>query len=146
MANNNLKVWCLLIDNDHKPIFGEPFPMSMRLDDTIHELKKKIGHGGYGTDKFPDVSPNELEIWKCKAFSRKLSANDSFGRTKKYLGDFRFSDDEHDYSDVEHLGVTRLLVELPLEPGELLLVLMPRCGMQRSLIRFLRFFTELPIS
>ena len=121
MAND--KVWCLLIDHDHKATFGEPFPVPICPDDTIHELKKKT-KAGY--DKLPNISPNELEIWKCKGFTRRLSANYSFGRTKRYLGDFRFSDDEHKYSDVQHLGVTQLLVELSLESGELLLVLVPR--------------------
>ena len=129
MANNNLKVWCLLISlADHKPTFGEPFPVSIRPTDTVHDLKKKITEGpGYDSNKFPDISPNELEIWmrKCKSNSRKLSANDSFTRTKQYLGDFRFFDNEFRYSDVEHLSVARLLVELPLEPCELLLVLVP---------------------
>ncbi|KAN0139386.1 hypothetical protein V8E53_002887 [Lactarius tabidus] len=118
MSSN--KVWCLLIDHDHKPAFGEPFPVSISPDDTVHDLKKKI-KAGY--DKLPNISPNELEVWKGKGFPRSLSAKCSFGLTKKSLGNFAFCEDGHGYSDVQHLVVTQLLVELSLESGELLLVL-----------------------
>jgi hypothetical protein len=121
MSSN--KVWCLLIDHDHKPAFGEPFPVSISPDDTVHDLKKKI-KAGY--DKLPNISPNELEVWKGKGFPRSLSAKYSFGLTKKSLGNFAFCEDGHGYSDVQHLVVTQLLVELSLESGELLLVLVPR--------------------
>lgn len=106
-----------------------PLPVSIRPDDTIHELKKRIQAGpGPRYDKFLNISPNELEIWKCKlkGSSRKLSANHSFGQTKRYLGDFTFSGDEQGYSDAQHLGVTQLLAELSLESGELLFVLVFR--------------------
>jgi hypothetical protein len=111
------KVWCLLIDHDHKPIFGEPFPVTIHHEDTIHDLKIKL-RVMWESIHF---APNEVEIWKCK--TSKLSANDSFTRMKKQLGGLNFDGDEN--SDAEHLGVARMVMALTgfngFQQGELFL-------------------------
>jgi hypothetical protein len=119
MAHN--KAWCLLIDHDHKPTFGEPFYVPIKYDDTIHDLKVKLK---LVWDKIPHITPNEVEIWRCKTL--RLSATDSFSRTKKQLGDVKFDGDEN--SDAEHLGVAWMVMGLGLQQGEILLALVPRNG------------------
>lgn len=62
----DVEIWCLLIDHDHKSTFGEPFPVSISHGDTIHKLKIKI----WGAPNSPDlvVTTNSIEIWKCKSY------------------------------------------------------------------------------
>ncbi|KAH9026590.1 hypothetical protein EDB85DRAFT_2149032 [Lactarius pseudohatsudake] len=119
MADSDIQVWCLAIDDHYNPIFGEPFPVSVRQDDTIHDLKIKI----LDTPHSPDfiVYTNTIQIWKCK--SLKLSAKDSFGQTTKQVSDLRFSDEED--SPVEYLGAARRMMELQLQDSEILLALIP---------------------
>ncbi|KAF8261048.1 hypothetical protein EI94DRAFT_1789664 [Lactarius quietus] len=121
----NTKVWCLLIDYYHKATFGEPFPVSIEPHDTVHDLKTKIKSGHGLGDKLHHISPNEIEIWKCKQL--KLSANVPFLQTKINLNRFDFPD-EHGcgHMDVQHLAVAQKVMELSLETGELLLALIPR--------------------
>ena len=135
------EVWCLLIDHNHKPTFGEPFPLFIRPDGRIHELKIKIRSIPSAYEARPNlqVSTNRIEIWRCK--NMKLSAKDSFGLTKKKLRKFKFSEDES--SDVQHLGVAQRIKELQLGDDELLLALVPHDGMRQPLICFV-FLTELP--
>ena len=135
MAKN--KVWCLLLDHDHMSTFGEPFPVTIDNDDTIHQVKTMIKVWWI---KLPDVTPNHIEIWKCK--TSKLSANDSFSLTKRKIGNFKFDDDEN--SDVEHLGAARRVMEIGLEDCELLLALIPRTG-TRCLFLCSVFLTKLPM-
>jgi hypothetical protein len=129
MADQNFKVWCLLIDRDYKASFGEPFPVSdIRPDDTIYDLKNKI-KSGLEYDELSGISPNKMEIWKCYGGSaKKLCAYDSFGETKKALDSLKFSDERYSNgrirtaSQVQHLGVAQSVAQLPLEPDELLFV------------------------
>ncbi|KAH9060290.1 hypothetical protein EDB87DRAFT_1577039 [Lactarius vividus] len=125
MATN---VWCLLIDECHEPNFGEPFPVSIRHDDTIHELKVKI-QMMWNRHKLSHVPPNHLEIWKCE--SLELSARDSFDLTKKKLDDLKFYDDYNDDTDVtvnvQHLGVAQRMSEFSnLRDDEIWLVVVPQ--------------------
>ena len=133
----NIKVWCLLIDHDLKPTFGEPFPVAIRSADEVHDLKTKIRQV---CDKIYHLAPNEVEIWKCKSI--KLSAIDSFGLTKKQLNNFKFSDDEN--SDVDHLGAAREMIGLGLQYGELLLAVVPRRAGTRCSFLCSTFLAELP--
>ena len=132
------KIWCLLLDHNHEPTFGEPFPVSINHPDTIHDVKIKIKTSS-DRFRFHHFIANDIEIWKCKSF--KLSANDSFGQTKKKLGHFKFDDEN---SDVEHLGVARAVMEMGLMHGELLLALIPR----NPYVQFLCFMllNEFPMS
>jgi len=134
----NIKVWCLLIDHEHKPTFGEPFPVDLNHDDTIHQLKIKIRWGPNSDDLHGTA--NRIEIWKCK--SLKLSAKDSFDQTKEQLGDNGFSGDWN--SHFQHFGVAQRVMELQLE-DELLLAIGPRKG-ARYLFLCSMFLTELPMS
>ncbi|KAI9451174.1 hypothetical protein BJY52DRAFT_1191179 [Lactarius psammicola] len=113
----DINVWCLFIDHDHKPIFGEPFPVSIRHDDTIHELKIRIMSGCSRKARFAFTVPSEIGIWQCKRLSAKYPLN----LTKKLLSDLKFSDDED--SDVQQLGVAQKVIELRLEDDEILLAL-----------------------
>src|ERR1700761_507009 len=128
--NVPIKVWCLLIDHNHEPTFGEPFPVSMYSEDTTHDLKMKISKGqGRGTQSSPEwpfvqFATNKIKIWKCKVL--KLSAKDPFGLTTNRLHNFKFSDDED--SDVQHLGVAQRMRELGIEDNELLLAMVPLFG------------------
>ncbi|KAH9077532.1 hypothetical protein EDB83DRAFT_2514239 [Lactarius deliciosus] len=122
MATN---VWCLLIDEDHEPDFGEPFPVSIRHDDTIHELKVKI-QMMWNRHKLSHIPPNDLEIWKCK--SLELSARDSFDLTKSQLDGLTFFNDEHSdvTANVQHLGVAQRMTEFSnLGDDEIWLVVVP---------------------
>ncbi|KAH9032113.1 hypothetical protein EDB84DRAFT_1438713 [Lactarius hengduanensis] len=119
MADSDIQVWCLAIDDHYNPIFGEPFPVSVRQDDTIHDLKIKILETPHSADFV--VFTNSIQIWKCK--SLKLSARDSFGQTTKQVSDLRFSDEED--SPVQHLGAARRMMELQLQDSEILLALVP---------------------
>ena len=114
-------VWCLLIDHNCQPTFGEPFPVFIIVGETVHEIKTKIVDH---RESRPDikVSTNKIEIWKCKKF--KLSAKDSFSLIKSQLCNLKFSDDED--SDVQHLGAAQRTTEFELEDRELLLVLVPK--------------------
>lgn len=99
--------------------------MSIHLDETTHDLKKRIMGGGGVPDSpewpFLRVSANRIEIWKCKGL--KLSAKDTFSLTTKRLNNFKFSED--DDSDVQHLGVAQRMRELGLDDNELLLARVP---------------------
>ena len=114
--------WCLLIDHNCKPTFGEPFPVNMYPGQTVHEIKKKIR----AVDELPDikVATNKIEVWRCKKL--KLFANASFSLIKNQLCNLKFSDDED--SDVQHLGAAQMMMELELESREILLVLVPQDG------------------
>jgi len=114
------KVWCLLIDHELKPSFGEPLFEWLGPDGTIHDLKMEIRRGASSDDLFPIIA-NRLQIWKCK--SLKLSANDPFRRTKKLLNKLKFSYDEN--SDVQHLAPAQIVKDLGLEGDEVLLVVVP---------------------
>ncbi len=120
------------------PTFGEPFPEKLHHDDTIHQLKIKI-RIGWNKTNLAHLIPNEIEIWRCK--TSKLSANDSFDRTKKTLSRLEFDDED---GDVQHLGVAQRVTELKLQDDELLLALVPRKG-TRYLFLYSMFLTELPI-
>jgi hypothetical protein len=65
---DNIQIWCLLIDHDYKttPGLGEPFPVSIRRDGTIHELKIVI-YKGRPPAHYPGALANSIEIWKCKS-------------------------------------------------------------------------------
>ncbi|KAH8984842.1 hypothetical protein EDB92DRAFT_1463746 [Lactarius akahatsu] len=122
----NLNVWCLLIDEDHEPIFGEPFPVSIRHDDTIHELKVKI-QMMWDRHKLSHIPPNDPEIWKCK--SLELSARDSFDLTKSQLDDLKFFFDEDSDvpANVQHLGVAQRMTEFSnRRDDEIWLVVVPQ--------------------
>ncbi|KAH9026594.1 hypothetical protein EDB85DRAFT_2276364 [Lactarius pseudohatsudake] len=120
----NLNIWCLLIDEDHEPIFGEPFPVSIRHDDTIHEIKVKI-QMMWNRHKLSHIPPNDLEIWRCK--SLELSARDSFDLTKKQLDELKFFDDEDSdvTPNVQHLGVAQRMTEFSRD-DEIWLVVVPQ--------------------
>ncbi|KAI9452071.1 hypothetical protein BJY52DRAFT_1190584 [Lactarius psammicola] len=133
------QVWCLLIDHDHMPTFGEPFPEELHHDDTTHRLKVKIKNG-LNRINLAHLLPNEIEIWRCK--SSKLSVHDSFDRTKKLLSMVEFDDDD---GDVQHLGVAQRVMGLKLRDDELLLALIPRKGMW-CLFLYSVFPTELSMS
>jgi hypothetical protein len=121
-----IKVWCLLIDHQYKPTFGEPFPVTInKLSGTTHEVKINICVPPKSTsERRPHlkVATNKVEIWKCKDL--KLSAKDSFGQIQMQLDKFRFSYDE--LSDAQHLGVAQMIRELELEDCELLLARIPQ--------------------
>ncbi|KAH8986418.1 hypothetical protein EDB86DRAFT_2832709 [Lactarius hatsudake] len=58
-------VWCLVIDSDHKPTFGEPFPVVVDQNSTIHELKSSIVPRNHptGSDfKFSDDEPEDSDV------------------------------------------------------------------------------------
>ncbi|KAF8261044.1 hypothetical protein EI94DRAFT_1789661 [Lactarius quietus] len=120
-----ITVWCLLLDNNFKPSFGEPFPVTIDYDGSIHGVKIMIS----GTAEPPrsrphlDVFANKIEIWKCKRL--KLYANAAFGQIKIHLATFRFSYDETQNRDAQHLGVAQKIRELELANYELLLARMP---------------------
>ncbi|KAH8986414.1 hypothetical protein EDB86DRAFT_3246109 [Lactarius hatsudake] len=119
-------IWCLLIDEDHEPDFGEPFPVSIRHDDTIHELKVKI-QMMWGRHKLSHIPPNDLEIWKCK--SLELSARDSFDLTKNQLVDLKpFDDEDSDVTaNIQHLGVAQRMTEFSnRRDDEIWLVVVPQ--------------------
>lgn len=124
--NPPIEVWCLLIDSDHNPTFGEPFPVLIRGDQTTHDLKIKICSRPNSPESRPDlqVSPNQIEIWKGKTL--KLSAKDSFSRAKQLLRNVHFFDSEN--SVVQHVGVAQRIGGLALKDGELLLALVPQVG------------------
>ncbi|KAH9037423.1 hypothetical protein EDB83DRAFT_2524711 [Lactarius deliciosus] len=113
-----INVWCLLIDRDHKPTFGEPFPVLVRHDNTIHDLKIRI-ISGWSRTKLAYTVPGKIGIWRCK----RLSAKHPLNRTKKLLSDLKFDEDED--SDVQQLAVALKVMELKLEDDEILLALLP---------------------
>ncbi|KAF8261047.1 hypothetical protein EI94DRAFT_1705838 [Lactarius quietus] len=119
-----ITVWCLLIDHNFKPSFGEPFPVTIGYNGTTHEVKIRISGRPESPESRPDLGivTNKIEIWKCKTL--KLSAKDSFGRIKMLLHNFQFSYDEN--SSAEHLGVAQSIEELELESYELLLARVPQ--------------------
>ncbi|KAH9032111.1 hypothetical protein EDB84DRAFT_1676627 [Lactarius hengduanensis] len=117
------KVWCLLIDHELKPTFGEPLSEWSELNDTIHDLKIKIKKGASYGD-LVHITANRMQIWKCK--SLKLSANDPFRRTRKLLKNIKFSYDEN--SNVQHLAPAQVVMDLGPADDELLLVLVPDIG------------------
>ncbi|KAH9077537.1 hypothetical protein EDB83DRAFT_2311278 [Lactarius deliciosus] len=96
-------IWCLVIDSDHKPTFGEPFPVVVDQNSTIHELKLSIVPRNHPTGRFFRTLPSDIGIWRCKGLSAKYPLN----RVKKLLSDFKFSDDEPEDSDVQQLGVAQ---------------------------------------
>ena len=130
-------VWCLLIDHDHKPTFGEPFPVSIRLVDTIHELKIRIcaEQRSFTTQ----TVPNCMEIWKFKSSS--LSAKESFDETEVKI--LRISSTWS--NQVQHLGVALKVKELELRINEILLAVIPRNG-ARCLFLCSTSFPELSTS
>ncbi|KAH9028609.1 hypothetical protein EDB85DRAFT_2291195 [Lactarius pseudohatsudake] len=111
------KVWCLLIDHELKPTFGEPLSEWSELNDTIHDLKIKIKKGASYRD-LVHITANRMQIWKCKKL--KLSANDPFRQTRKLLKNIKFSYDEN--SNVQHLAPAQVVMDLGLADDELLLV------------------------
>ncbi|KAH9026588.1 hypothetical protein EDB85DRAFT_2149030 [Lactarius pseudohatsudake] len=117
------KVWCLLIDHELKPTFGEPLSEWSELNDTIHDLKIKIKKGASYRD-LVHITANRMQIWKCKKL--KLSANDPFRQTRKLLKNIKFSYDEN--SNVQHLAPAQVVMDLGLADDELLLVLVPDIG------------------
>ncbi|KAH9060288.1 hypothetical protein EDB87DRAFT_1683853 [Lactarius vividus] len=119
MADPDIQVWCLVIDDHYNLNFGEPFPVSVRQDDTIHKLKIKMKLVAHEPN-FP-VNANRIQIWKCK--SLKLSAKDSFSQTRKQVNGLKFSDEED--SDVQHLGAAQRMMELQLKDSEILLAMIP---------------------
>jgi hypothetical protein len=116
----DLTVWCLLLDYNYKPNLGEPFPVSLSSDHTVHDLKIRL-------NQYPllrsdmKASTNSIEIWRCKKL--KLFAKDSFSLIKSQLHDigFRSSEDSH----VQHLGTAQRVTELELEDSKLLLAMIP---------------------
>ncbi|KAI9451177.1 hypothetical protein BJY52DRAFT_1215176 [Lactarius psammicola] len=117
----NIQVWCLLIDRHYNPTFGEPFPVSIRHNDTIHELKIKIEEAPHWPKVI--IATNKFEIWKCK--SLKLSAKDPFSKTEKQLFSLEFDKDEDEDSHVQRVGAAQRVTELKLEDNELLLARVP---------------------
>jgi len=120
-----ISVWCLLLDSNFKPSLGEPFPVTIGPGGNIHGLKTLI-NGPPEPPKsrpYPNVVANKIEIWKCKR--SKLSAKAAFGQIKMHLNTFRFSYDETQNHDAQHLGVAQIIRELELEDHELLLARMP---------------------
>ena len=114
-------VWCLLIDRDHEPSFGEPiFEWAMHTD-SIHQLKLKLKMGDNNGDFDSDSPANRIEIWKCKTL--KLSHKDTLTRLKGPLSKIKFSEDED--GDVQLLAAGQSMRELGLEADELLLVVVP---------------------
>ncbi|KAH9077535.1 hypothetical protein EDB83DRAFT_2514242 [Lactarius deliciosus] len=124
----DINFWCLVIDYDHLPTFGEPFPVTVRHDDTVHDLKIKI----MGTPHSPNLhrfTTNSIEIWMYSSLESgsKLSSKDCFHQTgvKICEVDFSESDDGSEPRDVWHLGVGRKVIDLELEEDEILLALVP---------------------
>ncbi|KAH8984839.1 hypothetical protein EDB92DRAFT_1818905 [Lactarius akahatsu] len=123
----DIKFWCLVIDHDHCPTFGEPFPVTVRHDDTIHDLKVKI----MGTSGLPDLhrftTANRIEIWMyfSSESGSKLSAKDCFHQTGRIICEVEFSESDDELRDVCHLGAARKVIDLELEEDEILLALVP---------------------
>ena len=138
--NRPIEGWCFLIDKDHNPIFGEPFPVLIRNDQTTHDLKTKIYEAPFSPKSQHLFSPNQIEIWKGK--SLKLSTNDSFSRTKQLLHNTLFFEGES--SVVQHLGVAQKMKSLPLKDGELLLALVPQRGTPSFPLLHVMPFSEFP--
>ncbi|KAF8261045.1 hypothetical protein EI94DRAFT_1789662 [Lactarius quietus] len=123
-------VWCLLIDKEHKPSFGEPFSVyKSDASCTIHDVKASLKSGDNKND-FRYCSANRIEIWRCNAV--KLSSKDPLTRLKELLTHVNFPDDSEDSSEerpgashVQHLGAGQTLGEIGLEDDEVLLVLVP---------------------
>ncbi|KAH9173923.1 hypothetical protein EDB89DRAFT_2228399 [Lactarius sanguifluus] len=123
----DIKFWCLFIDHDHDPTFGEPFPVTVRHDDTIHDLKIKImGTPYYSPNLHRFTTANCIEIWKYSPESdSKLSAKDCFHQTGRTICEVEFSESDEEPRDVWHLGAARKVVDLDLEEDEILLALVP---------------------
>jgi hypothetical protein len=136
-----ITVWCVLLDNNFKPSFGEPFPVTIGYDGTTHEVKIRISGPPEPPQSRPhlNVVANKIEIWKCK--SLKLSAKAAFGQIKMHLHNFHFSYDETQNHDAQHVGVAQMIRELELENYELLLARMPQSCMRCSFVYPL-FHTE----
>ncbi|KAH8986416.1 hypothetical protein EDB86DRAFT_2832017 [Lactarius hatsudake] len=124
----DINFWCLVIDDDHRPTFGEPFPVTVRHDDTIHDLKIKI----MGTPHSPDLhrfTTNSIEIWMYfspeSLAGSKLSAKDCFHQTRMKICEVEFSESDDEPRDVWHLGAGRKVIDLELEEDEILLALVP---------------------
>jgi hypothetical protein len=118
-------VWCLLIDRNHKPSFGEPINEHLYKDSyTIHDLKYRLKNGDNKSD-FQHHTANRIEIWRCNAV--KLSNKVSLTRLKELLSHVNFSDgsEEERHHDVQHLGAGQTIGEIGLEDDELLLVVVP---------------------
>ena len=127
MSRKNTTVWCLLIDHNCKPTFGEPFSVSICTGLTVHDLKIRICQDSRGEPRRDiHVATNRVEIWRCKKL--KLFAKDSFHLIKKQLSNLKFSDDED--SDAQHLAAAQSVTELELEHSELLLALVPQYSMR----------------
>ncbi|KAH9173940.1 hypothetical protein EDB89DRAFT_2068174 [Lactarius sanguifluus] len=109
MATGN--VWCLLIDEDHEPNFGEPFSVSIFRSDTIHELKVKILMT-WNRHKLSHIPPNDLEIWKCKS----LELSSTMSTVTRDVA-----------ANVQHLGVAQRMMEFSnLGDDEIWLVVVPQ--------------------
>ncbi|KAH9060291.1 hypothetical protein EDB87DRAFT_1577040 [Lactarius vividus] len=124
----DIKIWCLVIDHEHNPTFGEPFPVTVHYDDTIHDLKIKI----MGTQHSPDlhrvvVSTNSIEIWKGGGLksTSTFSARNCLHQTGMQICELDFSESDDGPRDVWHLGAGQKLVDLELEDNEILLALVP---------------------
>ena len=111
--------------------------MSIRLVDTIHELKIKIcaEKRSFTTH----TVPNCMEIWKFR--SLYLSAEESFNETEGKI--LRISSTWS--NQVQHLGVALKVNELGLRINEILLAVIPRNG-ARCLFLCSTFFPELSTS
>ena len=98
LLNPPIEVWCLFIDKDHNPTFGEPFPVLIRDDQTTHDLKTKIYETPHSPKSQPHMkfSTNQIEIWKGKSLK-------TFSRTKELLHNVHFYDNES--SAVQQVGV-----------------------------------------
>ncbi|KAF8259202.1 hypothetical protein EI94DRAFT_1707304 [Lactarius quietus] len=120
-----ITVWCLLLDNNFKPSLGEPFPVIIGPEGNIHGVKILISGPPEPPQERPNLNvvANKIEIWKCKRL--KLYANAAFGQIKMHLATFRFSYDETQNHDAQHLGVAQKIRELELKNYELLLARMP---------------------
>ena len=113
-------IWCLLIDRDHKPTFGDPIPEWVSDTDSIHQLKLRLKQGNNKED-FYGPPANRIQIWRCK--SPKLSPKVSLNHLKEIISNIKFSDG--DDSDVQLLSAGQSVAELGLKDDELLLVAVP---------------------
>ncbi|KAH9037363.1 hypothetical protein EDB83DRAFT_2514240 [Lactarius deliciosus] len=123
----DIKIWCLVIDHDHHLTFGEPFPVTVRHDDTIHDLKIKIMETQHSPDLHRVVSTNSIEIWTCDSSksSSMLSAKNCVHQTGMQLYELDFSESDEEPRDVWHLGAAQKVIDLELEVDEILLALIP---------------------
>ena len=113
-------IWCVLIDHDHKPTFGDLISEWVSDGDSIHQLKLKLKKGNNEED-FYGPPANRIQIRRCK--SPKLSLKVSLNHLKEILSNIKFSDG--DDSDVQLLSAGQRYAELGLKDDELLLVAVP---------------------